>query len=313
MASNWKTEIPNLIVLALLIVVLLVVLTKFQWVHCSQIPGWCGIYCDTIMRSHSRVAMIYGEDGTGSAAALENVIREYRPQTYIEPLSADMLSTNALKNYDLIIMEHMRTLSSRQSQAIMNYVNRGGTLVWVGDAASAHYYDPYDLQYAFTQNETFYAELEADLVKRNLNETLNSTYAQSRISAFEKTPYAVILANKDNLTIGFSNMSVVIAARYVKTEPLPKNSNLSIISRDHMLVRGLNPNIAMPVVNFTIVNINPAAPVELIASVKTPDKKTYPAIFETRYAGRIIYFAFPLENLQSITLLTNLLDYLVPC
>jgi len=78
--TSLMSQVVHLLVLALMLVALLVLLTKFNWVHCSQVPGnWCDIYCNTIMRSHSRIALLYrGRRGQRRRTALDN--HEHAPQ-----------------------------------------------------------------------------------------------------------------------------------------------------------------------------------------------------------------------------------------
>jgi len=145
-ASDLARELPHVIVLVVLVLVLLVVVTKFNWVHCSQIPGnWCEVYCNVVMRTHSRVALVYGDDGIGDPTALENMIRRVRPYTYLEPVRLSDASYGMLKGYDLVILEHARSVSYKESRALREYLNKGGMMVWVGDSASRHYYDQIDI------------------------------------------------------------------------------------------------------------------------------------------------------------------------
>ena len=183
MASNITKEIPHLIVMAVLVVVLLVVLTKFQWIHCSAIPGWCNIYCNQIIRSNTQAALIYGDSGIGDPEAMENMVRRVRPNIVLAPVPLQDLSSGLLKRFDLVILTHARDISSRQSTVLFDFLNRGGSLIMVGDSATRHHYDPYDLLIAQRNNQSFYDRLERELMARNL--TWNSSYANTAtITAF---------------------------------------------------------------------------------------------------------------------------------
>src|SRR3989338_4553911 len=121
-AGNIGKDLTHILVLAVLVVVLLVILTKFQWIHCSLIPGWCNVYCNVITRSHAQVALIYGPPGDGignpiaddleSRGSFENEIRALRPDIALLPISVDDLSQGLLKRYDVVILERVRTISS---------------------------------------------------------------------------------------------------------------------------------------------------------------------------------------------------------
>jgi hypothetical protein len=64
---------------------------------------------------------------------------------------------------------------------------------------------------------------------------------------------------------------------------------------------------------FAEVKENPAG-IDKVAAVSYNNKE-YPAILEARDVTRVtaVYSALPLEDTNSTTLLTNILDYLVPC
>ncbi|NYZ78341.1 hypothetical protein H0N96_02995, partial [Candidatus Micrarchaeota archaeon] len=146
--AELKRELPHILVLVILLLVVLVLLTKFQWVHCTQVPGnWCDIYCNYVLQAHSRVAIVSdpAAGGIGDAYALETMIRRVRPTTYVEPLPLEALSYGAIKGYDLIVLEQMKKITFGQARAIDDFVRGGGTLLWIGDAASEYYIDENDL------------------------------------------------------------------------------------------------------------------------------------------------------------------------
>ena len=323
--SFLEKELPHLIILVILVVVLLVVLTKFQWVHCSQIPGnWCEIYCTQIIRSHSRVALISGNEGIGVPRELQNEIKRVRPYTYLEPFPESSLSAGLLKNYDLIVLERMQRITFKQSQAIRDYVNRGGSVIWIGDAASKYYVDQID---AAEEVRRIMDELE----KKGVFEQLlagkgvitksvglikasdipeNSTLEDVKKIVEEK--YAVdSVDNLVNKTKGFGPLSDIIGAKYVETKTVNKTLELQIITYDHLITKGLLGRFDFNPGQYVVVSENPAR-VTKLASIKDGENE-YPAILETRYSGKVIYVAYPLEKTNSSTLVNNLFDYLITC
>lgn len=297
--------LPNLILLVILLLALLVVLTKFSWIHCSQVPGfdWCSTYCTYIEQGKSRVAVLYGDDGIGDPLLLEYKLRNLRGFTLTEPLHGAELSAGILKKYDLIVIEHFRTASSRQVDAVKGYLDSGGTVIWVGDSFSNQYVDDFDLLSAQQKNESFYNSL----IDQNV--TPNSTRWNNAWNQVKQTQWYKYVYNRTDFK-GFDEFANYLRARYKTTVPIT-GAKLRIVDPNHLLVRGLFKEYDLPATQ--LVQVAPdASGTELLAQVITTNG-TYPGIMETRYAGRIIYVSFPLEDVGSQTLLTNALDYLAPC
>ncbi|MBI2445865.1 hypothetical protein HYV43_05755 [Candidatus Micrarchaeota archaeon] len=320
MASNIGKDLTHLVVLAVLVVVLLVVLTKFQWVHCSVIPGWCNVYCNVITRSHAQVGLIYGPPGDGmgnpvaddleARGSFENEIRALRPDIALLPISKDDLSAGLLKRYDVIILERARSLSSRQIKVLIDFVEKGGTLVFVGDSATSQYVDPYDLLLAQQENQTYYERLQRELNARNL--TWDSNYANRSIEEYKKTDTYDTIQNYSKVKRGFRKLVAVTAAEYNRTITRGYFVNLSIALPDHLVAKGLLKKLTdTQIREYAIVSVDPAS-TDIIAYIED-GKNRYPGIIETRYAGKVIYFAYPPERTNSATLLANTWDYIAQC
>lgn len=306
--DSLKKDLPHLIVLVVLVVLLLVVLTKFQWVHCSQIPGWCNVYCNSIMRTHSRVGLISGFDGIGDPDALYSAIQKQRGYTYIERLDVGQLSSGVLKTYDLVVLERMKSVTSRQAQAIRDYASRGGSILWIGDAASNQTADPYDVLKANETNNTFYFKLYRELLRRN--ETIQGDYAQDQIRKWEDTDdYKILNGSK---VFGFGKLRDIIGARYASTNVQKKLLDLQLIDHTHLISKGLRLSFTTGASTYAVL-AEDASRVNKLASIKAEDGREHPGILEAKYAGKVVFVAFPLEQANSTTLLNNVVDYLVPC
>lgn len=321
MPSNFGRDLTHLVVLAVLVVVLLVVLTKFQWVHCSQIPGWCNIYCDVIVRSHSQVAILYGPEGDGIGnpyidpdhpGSLEEKIRSLRPDIALVPIPVADLSQGLLRRYDVIILERAKTLTSLQTRVLSDYLERGGTLVMVGDSATVHTIDPYDVLTAETENASFYRELSRQLVIRN--QSWDSQYAKDSLKAFQETEWFDILNDSSRVRTGFRLLKAAVAADYNRTVYRSRGhySNLTIVRPDHLVSKGLVHTLTNTFIQeYAIVRADPSS-ADVLAFLEDGSQR-YPGIIETRFAGKVIYFAFPPEDVNSNTLITNLWDYIAAC
>lgn len=285
--TSWKENIPHIIVLALLVVLLLVVVTKFKWVHCSQVPGWCDVYCSAM--GNSRVAIITGQGAIGDSSLLVPLLQRTHPITLVEPFPADQMSAGLLEPYELVIVEGPKNFSLKQRYALEDYLDRGGSLLLVGDAITNQIVTADDLELARIINAT-------------------------------KPYYYERIVNESKKVVkGFGELgSYYMATEYIRTEA-PQPITLKRVARDSPIMAGLRDefligsgsNATPRRVPYSVVTENPAA-VTKIAVMRIGDRE-YPAILERKYAGRIIYFAFPPEQANSPTLIANLLDYLITC
>ena len=315
--QNLLHELPHLIVLVVLILVLLVVVTNYNWIHCSQIPGnWCDIYCNVIMRSHSKVALVYGEDGIGNPDALENMIRRIRPYTYLEPVRLQDASFGMLKGYKLAIVEHAKSMSNAQSNALIKFIDNGGTVLWVGDSGTRQYYDQIDIAQAIADTpESKFNESGID--KKELQKALEHEMTIDEIDNFTQKLIAkgfLGTAAQKQLQ-GFGQFAYVFRAKYVNTTEVKPLSTvkLRILDYSNLMAHGLLNSFEISPSQFVEVKEN-AAGVDKVASLEY-NKKEYPALLEAKDVTRVVsvYSAVPLEDLNSTTMLTNILDYLVPC
>lgn len=283
---GWKENIPHIIVLALLVLLLLVVVTKFKIIHCTQVPGWCDTYCS--MFGNSKVAVISGAGAIGNATQLILSIQRAHPITLVEEFPASEMSAGLLEPYELIVIEGPKNFTYKQRIALMDYLDRGGSLLLIGDAITSQYVTQEDLELALLLNATKPGYYEQVLKEQN------------------KTPK------------GFGDLGTYyLGAQYVRTEQ-PQQATLKIVTRDNPIVRGLraefqlgNATGAPRPVPFAVVTENPAVVTK--AALIAAGGKEYPAVLERKYVGRIVYIAFPLELAGSPTLIGNIFDYLVTC
>jgi hypothetical protein len=281
---NWRETIPHLIVLALLVLVLLVVVTKFKRAHCTAIPGWCDVYCSLF--GNSKVAVITGAGAIGNTSLLLPLVQRAHPITLVEPFPAEQMSLGLLEPYELVVVEGVKNFSLKQRVALLDYLDRGGSLLLVGDAVTEFYVSPEDLDLA-----------------RLLNAT-NPGYYERVLNESRRAPP------------GFGELGEsYVGADYVRTEPA-QPATLKVVARGHPLVKGLREefplgNASGGRVPFAVVTEQPRA-VTKVAVLRAGGRE-YPALLEAKYVGRIVYFAFPPELAGSPTLLANVFDYLVTC
>jgi hypothetical protein len=316
-ARDLMHELPHLIVLGVLVLVLLVVVTNYNWIHCSQIPGnWCEIYCNVIMRTHSRVALVYGEDGIGDPDALENTIRRTRPYTYLEPVPVKDISFGMLKGYKLAIVERARSMSKAQTNALLKFIDNGGTVLWVGDSGTRQYYDQVDIADAIARapdskfNET---GINKSVLQKALDHDMTIDEIDNFTQRLIEKGFMGETAQKK--LKGFGEFEYVFRAKFVGVVNVTptKQAKMRVLNHDNLMARGLFHEFDSAATRFAEVKEN-AAGVDKVTSL-TYDGKDYPALLEAKDLTRVIavYSAVPLEDLNSTTMLQNILDYLVPC
>ncbi len=288
-------ELPHVIVLAMLIIALLFVATKYKFVHCTQIipidkpearaisSQWCNVYCS--ISGHSKVAIITGnsqDPGIGNADLLRRRISSQRLYTYIAPLDSSEISAGLLKDYELVVLTQFKTISLRQSIALRDYLQQGGSILWEGDAASRYEFTDDDKEFALAMNKTkpgFYEQYD-DLVK--------------------------------NKSAGFGLLGDFLGAQYNRTvAPTSEIVRIRALTESHLTVQGVK-NFNLTRAPYAIVQEDPRL-VNKISVIRTPGGKEYPMFLERKFVGRLFYTAVPIEYIDSPTLLTNVMDYLVTC
>lgn len=303
MPSSRGKQIMNVVILIVLVVVLLVVLTKFRFIHPRDIPGWQGVYCGIIEPGHSRIAIVYGDDGAGDPEKLENLLTRARPSSAPIRIPLQEISAGMLKNYDIVFLDHARTITFGQAAALQAYLDGGGNLVWQADSASVYTVTPEELSEALMMNAS-------------------------------KPGYYENFIKKVNNTKGFGDLGSLYAGiAYVRTEAAANDLILRIVDSQNLIGSGvgLAPEGSVagtprelplgqmaPGMPYAVVNEKPLGALAgstKVAVLATGAKQLYPAIIDTKYVSRIVYVAFPAELIsEKITgLLNNILDYLVTC
>ncbi len=285
--TDFRKEIPHLIVLVILVVVLLFTATKFKWVHCSQVPGWCSAYCS--LSGNSKVAIITNSStdnatAAGNPQALSNILQNTRPSTIVATFPHSELSIGLVKSYDLIVLDGFKDITVGEADAVKQYIAQGGSVLWIADAASRRVLSEGDL---------------ADALQKNLT----------------RPYYYENLLNTTNKTLGFGDdLSRLLRVSYLSTQPAA-SVDLKLVARDHLIASGVRPLQTLPPVPYTIVDDLAGATKIAVFQI---GGKEYPAIMESRMGGSLVYVAFPLElsvlqDGTGGTLLNNIFDYLVSC
>ena len=294
------TEVPRLLVLVLLLLILLTLLTRFKWVHCSQVvvwgpidmpTDWCQVYCTYLNGPASKIAIVYGTEGIGDPVKLSQRIVQVRMNEaqagsstpYM--ISLDDFAYDSIKGFDVVFFEKDENMTPQQAAAVQEYIASGGTIVWIGDSGTKYYYQNIDVNEALALNQThpFYYE--------DFMQALNTTNAEG----------------------GFGSLTNSLGVKYSSTVNLTTNVSFLKVAPDNLMVQDLvNQMQFTQSISFASVEFNPAIASEV--AKLTVGSSSYPAIIEVRNPRlSAIYVSFPLEDTPSDGLITNILDYLVLC
>ena len=278
MEEELKKNIPQIVILAILIIGGLFVLTKFSWVRCEEIPGWCSVYCKLV--GNSRIAMISGKSGIGDPDEFSRQIVQY---TYhvVENIPPNQLSFGVLQRYDLVIVEKAENLTEKQVEAIEGYMDSGGTILWIGDSGTMGIYG-----------------LPEEIINEKETNSTNTT-AQQKVTGQVVQSYWKKTGLADYLLADYDKK---IDAR---------NATIITILETHPIMLGLKKELTLKKTKFAVIKENPAGITKI--SNMLINGEEYTAIMENRYVGKIVYFAFPPEDINSETFIMNLIGYLVNC
>lgn len=133
-------DVGRIVVLFLLVSALWFVAVATGFLRCSAVPGGCEIYYGVLRASgggKEKVLVVYGDGGMGDHELLVEKMNDpdvlrVRPRT----LHLQQTSLQTLRNFDLVVVEEAREISTEKLQMFMEYVNGGGRLVWTGDAGT---------------------------------------------------------------------------------------------------------------------------------------------------------------------------------
>ena len=289
-SADQFTPLFRVLGLIILLGILLFMITKFNYISCNDVPGWCPVYCTFAGRD--RIAVIYSSNGSGDYNALQSMLtgqsgtdvyKTLYSQIYRnKALSLDYFdlkgsSATLLSKYNLLIFTHVDQVSPSELNDITTYVSKGGKIIVTGNSL---------VNVQLTQSD-----LDALAVK---NKSLAGSYEKALKSSMKITPFGTI-----GTLGGFS---------YI--EEVNNSADFVISDPSYVPLRGFQ-NTITGVPGYVKVSANSG--LNIPAFMGTGDTRD-PAIIESKIGGaRIIYVAFPLENFPSQVLALNMIDYYAPC
>lgn len=127
-------NIPHVLILIALIVALLFLLANFGYIRACEIPGFSSIYY--AIKGTPKYAFITGNDGSGNPELLGSVLAS-EARVFPMMIPAEYVTDTAvLDPYQVVIVEHAKTMSTQTLSTLQQYVQKGGRLVWIGDAGT---------------------------------------------------------------------------------------------------------------------------------------------------------------------------------
>jgi len=299
LVQTLRTDVPKILVLVGLLLILLVLLTKFRWIHCSQVlkigplnlpTNWCDVYCTYLNGPASKMAIVYGDEGIGDPDALSRRIQVERmdqdkPFTVPVMLRIEDFAYESIKGYDVVFFERSRKITPAQASAVKKYIASGGTIVWIGDVGVEYYYQQIDIDQALALNasEPGYYEL--------FMQDLNTTNAMG----------------------GFGPMAAYLGVKYVSTMNATTNMSMVRVATNNLMIADLVDEMAFDSETpYAKVTFNPSGASQ-VTKLKI-GSASVPGIVEVKNPRvSAVYVAFPLEESPSKGLINNILDYLVLC
>ncbi|MFH1256178.1 MAG: hypothetical protein V1494_02695 [Candidatus Diapherotrites archaeon] len=273
--------------LVLLIVMVLVLLGVVSWVFgCSVIPlpKWCDAYW--FVMGSPKVLIVHGSEGLGDPDLLRLSLSDpehlgVRAQTQ----DLGRISLGNLKQYQLVIVEKAKKISTDKLKVFMDYVDQGGRLVWTGDAGT---------------------ELDAGdefLYKDELE---------------EGKPHEIIspwMRKKDGKVVGFGDfLGVEFLGNFCDgkikdcSEPFPAIGVIDVPNTDHELVQAARQGLLL-FGNMAITEAVEDAPSTIVASIDyrgsliTNDGRdlgrSFPLIITNGLGEKVAYYAIPPEQFVS--------------
>ncbi len=134
--NQTQQVILHTIAITILVIVALFLATKYGMISCDQVPYWCSGYHMILEKIYGRtypnILVLYGDSGMGDPKALASFITN-QCNLYADTMPISMIGPGNLDGYDVLIVEHARTLTPQQMEAIWDFAAHGGKVLIAGD------------------------------------------------------------------------------------------------------------------------------------------------------------------------------------
>ncbi|MCX8158099.1 MAG: hypothetical protein N3D73_00330 [Candidatus Diapherotrites archaeon] len=284
-------DLFHIVLLFVLIFALLFAYSLFTRCGNIPLPGWCDIYWSILRYDNGgnpRVLIVYGDGGLGDHELLANIIQDPQhvgKRVFVRHI--EEVSLGNLKNYDLVIVEECRRMSTDKMKMFIDYAISGGKkLVWIGDAGTELY-----------QGDEMVKWKEHPEYDKNSDEP---------ISPWIRKKGENIISLEALLGVRYKTNYCDI--KECKSSELPWVGTLNAEDRTHKLVRGIKADLQM-YGNFSIVEVISSAETKKVldvdfgSSLITKDGNSlgryFPIIVTSGFGENIAYYAIPPETMAS--------------
>ncbi len=292
-SDNLRVLIPRLLVLAGLLLVLLFILTKFNFLHCAQAPyPWCEMYCS--VAKSAKIAIITGENGIGNASLMLDKLSSIKPSSPIDIFRRNEISKDVITSYEMVVLTQAKTLDLNQQEVIRQYLEQPqATLLWIGDSGSIQEEciackiksNSIAIVYSKGPQEADANALRNELIVTNPNSNINLVEADSLtvekikdvdvliyesfvslnaeadkalkqyLAAGKK--YHVLQSFKNFKTVasGFGTLGRITGVDFIQTKKVKRNQLqlLPVRGTDYTIVKGLRDVVYLSAANSSIL------------------------------------------------------------
>jgi hypothetical protein len=296
--------ILQIVATVIMIIILLYLLVWAGTIRCSSLPGMCSLYWGTQTlftgKQQPSILIVYDPndtDGLGNPYLLEKKIKDNK----IIGLNARLeninyISEEKLKREALVIVSRARKISTPKLEMFINYVSKGGRLVWIGDAGVE----------VENQTDTLLTkgDVEGSFDANTINgwARLNADNYMIRFDDFLGVRY-----NKNYCEVKDCDLKTYkVTSGLIMEFKKPKSNNGVLIpSTDHKMVYGLRSYLEVKD-NFAIVYLSKpmTTPLKLDYGSKLYDSNkvaqgsqdVFPLIVLSN-SNKVAYYAMPPEYL----------------
>jgi len=144
MEKNTKVWLGRGIFLLILIFIALYILVWTGNIRCRSVTGMCSVYwgIQTVVTGKQQPSILIvfdpnDSEGLGNPYLLDRLLSD-KTSVGMHPTTQNInyLSPDMLTNTSLVIVEHATKISTQKLETFMNYVSKGGRLIWIGNAGT---------------------------------------------------------------------------------------------------------------------------------------------------------------------------------
>ncbi len=254
------------------------------------IPGTCGIWWEVFGKPS--VLILHGDDGLGDPELLADTFRDPKHLGIrnVRVRHMKSLSLGNLQQYDLVIVDHARTMSTEKMNMLIEYMGGGGRLVWLGDAGA----------------ETVEGDTLLQLWERP-GVDFDDADANSTFGPWVRRDGTDVISLDEFIGVNYVSNYCELKLKSCEND-FPFVGIPDLVEPDHDLVRGTKPGLAL-YGNFAVVKVSDRTTATTIANIDfgsvliSDDGKNYgdlfPFIVTAGLGERVTYYAIPPEMFTS--------------